>query len=127
MTIDHRWPLAARHFPLGEIRRVLSGTPRRANWFVAGVIIRSHPLARLRLPAARRASVQLLRNGAHHVCTHIIANPTLAREWIVFFKKDGGRSYFLVDESDEVMSFRRLDDAVKELRGLGIKFAEIHL
>lgn len=34
---------------------------------------------------------------------------------------------FLVDESDEVMSFRRLDDAVKELRGLGIKFAEIHL
>ncbi|HCF2670320.1 hypothetical protein Q8W79_01700 [Pseudomonas aeruginosa] len=62
--------------------------------------------------------------------THIIANPTLAREWIVFFKKDGGRSYFLVDESDEsdeVMSFRRLDDAVKELRGLGIKFAEIHL
>ena len=59
--------------------------------------------------------------------THIIANPTLAREWIVFFKKDGGRSYFLVDESDEVMSVRRLDDAVKELRGLGIKFAEIHL
>lgn len=49
------------------------------------------------------------------------------QEWIVFFKKDGGRSYFLVDESDEVMSFRRLDDAVKELRGLGIKFAEIHL
>ncbi len=56
MTIDHRWPLAARHFPLGEIRRVLSGTPRRANWFVAGVIIRSHPLTRLRLPAARRES-----------------------------------------------------------------------
>ena len=45
----------------------------------------------------------------------------------MFFKKDGGRSYFLVDESDEVMSFRRLDEAVKELRGLGIKFAEIHL
>ena len=59
--------------------------------------------------------------------THIIANPTLAREWIVFFKKDGGRSYFLVEESDEVMSFLWLDDAVKELRGLGIKFAEVHL
>lgn len=49
--------------------------------------------------------------------THIIANPTLAREWIVFFKKDGGRSYFLVDESDEVMSFRRLDDAVRSCAG----------
>ncbi len=51
--------------------------------------------------------------------THIIANPTLAREWIVFFKKDGGRSYFLVDESDEVMSFRRLDDAVRRAARAG--------
>ena len=39
------------------------------------------------------------------------------QEWIVFFKKDGGRSYFLVDESDEVMSFRRLDDAVGSCAG----------
>ncbi|WP_425205522.1 hypothetical protein, partial [Pseudomonas aeruginosa] len=53
MTIAHRWPLAAWHFPVGEIRRVLSGSPRRANWFVAGVFIRSHPLPRLRLPGAR--------------------------------------------------------------------------
>ncbi|MGC3710881.1 hypothetical protein, partial [Pseudomonas aeruginosa] len=35
--------------------------------------------------------------------THIIANPTVAWEWIVLFKKDGGRCFFLVDESDEVM------------------------
>ncbi|HBO5844037.1 TPA: hypothetical protein NID39_005540 [Pseudomonas aeruginosa] len=75
----------------------------------------------------KREKVRDRQTAGKISATHIIANPTLAREWIVFFKKDGGRSYFLVDESDEVMSFRRLDDAVKELRGLGIKFAEIHL
>ena len=28
----------------------------------------------------------------------------------MFFKKSGGRSFFLVDEQDEVESFARLDD-----------------
>ena len=45
----------------------------------------------------------------------------------MFFKKSGGRSYFLVDEQDEVESFPRLDDLIEILRGLGIKFAEVHL
>lgn len=57
---------------------------------------------------------------------YIIVNFILVREWIVFFKKDGGCSYFLVDESDEVMLFCWFDDVVKELCGLGIKFVEIY-
>jgi hypothetical protein len=48
-------------------------------------------------------------------------------EWIVFFKKSAGRSYFLVDDNDEVESFSRLDDLIEVVRGLGIKFAEIHM
>ena len=59
--------------------------------------------------------------------THAIQNPAATGEWIVFFKKSGGRSYFLVDEQDEVESFARLDDLIEILRGLGIKFAEVHL
>ncbi len=59
--------------------------------------------------------------------THIIANPSNRKEWIVFFKKDAGRSFFLVDEKEEVESFGRLDDLVDELRELGIKSAEIHI
>ncbi|WP_426133269.1 hypothetical protein [Pseudomonas sp. PWP3-1b2] len=59
--------------------------------------------------------------------THVIQNPADLGEWIVFFKKSGGRSYFLVDEQDEVESFPQLDDLIEILRGLGIKFAEIHL
>jgi hypothetical protein len=58
--------------------------------------------------------------------THVIANPTNTKEWIVFFKKDLGRSYFLVDDKEEVETFARLDDLIDELRDLGIKNAEIH-
>ncbi|MBV4458601.1 MULTISPECIES: hypothetical protein [Pseudomonas] len=59
--------------------------------------------------------------------THVIQNPANLGEWIVFFKKSGGRSYFLVDDNDEVESFSRLDDLIDVVRGLGVKFAEIHL
>jgi|EndMetStandDraft_2_1072991.scaffolds.fasta_scaffold28460_2 hypothetical protein len=58
--------------------------------------------------------------------THVIANPTNPKEWIVFFKKDAGRSYFLVDDNEEVESFGHLDDLIAELRELGLKTAEIH-
>ena len=59
--------------------------------------------------------------------THVIQNPANPGEWIVFFKKSAGRSYFLVDDNDEVESFNRLDDLIETVRGLGIKFAEIHM
>jgi hypothetical protein len=59
--------------------------------------------------------------------THVIQNPAELGEWIVFFKKSAGRSYFLVDDNDEVESFGKLDDLIETLRGLGIRFAEIHL
>lgn len=59
--------------------------------------------------------------------THVIQNPAALGEWIVFFKKSGGRSFFLVDDQDEVESFASLDQLTETLRGLGIKFAEIHL
>ncbi|MFO2464313.1 hypothetical protein OOJ96_10860 [Pseudomonas sp. 15FMM2] len=68
------------------------------------------------------------RHAEGHICaTHVIQNPANSGEWIVFFKKSAGRSFFLVDEQDEVESFPRLDDLIETIRGLGIKFAEIHL
>ena len=57
----------------------------------------------------------------------MIQNPAEPAQWIVFFKKSAGRSYFLVDDNDEVESFNRLDDLIEVVRGLGIKFAEIHM
>lgn len=58
--------------------------------------------------------------------THVIANPTNTREWIVFFKKGAGKSYFLVDDSEAVESFISLDDLIDDLKLMGIKRAEIH-
>lgn len=57
---------------------------------------------------------------------HVLQNPTNSKEWIVFFKKSAGRSYFLVDDKEEVESFQHLDDLIEEIRSLGIKQAEIH-
>lgn len=59
--------------------------------------------------------------------THVIQNPATPGEWIVFFKKSEGRSFFLVDDQDEVESFSSLDALVETVRSLGIKFAEIHI
>jgi len=68
------------------------------------------------------------RHAAGHIsATHVIQNPADPGEWIVFFKKSAGRSFFLVDDRDEVESFSRLDDLIETIRGLGIKFAEIHI
>lgn len=59
--------------------------------------------------------------------THVIANPANPREWIVFFKKGAGRSFFLVDKQEQVESFADLNGLIEELRQLGIKGAEIHI
>ena len=75
----------------------------------------------------KREHVKTHHAEGHITATHVIQNPADLGEWIVFFKKSGGRSYFLVDEQDEVESFARLDDLIETLRGLGIKFAEVHL
>lgn len=37
------------------------------------------------------------------------------------------RSQLFPDDQDEVESFSRLDDLIETIRGLGIKFAEIHM
>ncbi|WP_438868538.1 hypothetical protein [Pseudomonas sp. L1(2025)] len=75
----------------------------------------------------KREHVKARHAEGQITATHVIQNPADLSEWIVFFKKSGGRSYFLVDDQDEVESFPRLDDLIETLRGLGIKFAEVHL
>ena len=59
--------------------------------------------------------------------TQVIANPANPREWILMFRKEGGRSFFLVDAAEQVESFVSLDALILELRGLGIKRVEVQL
>ena len=75
----------------------------------------------------KRERVRERHAEGHISATHVIQNPANSGEWIVFFKKSGGRSFFLVDDHDEVESFEKLDDLIDTIRGLGIKFAEIHM
>ncbi|MDY7564860.1 hypothetical protein QN400_18675 [Pseudomonas sp. RTC3] len=75
----------------------------------------------------KRELVTLRHAEGNISTTHIIQNPATAGEWIVFFKTSAGTSFFLVDDDDEVESFYQLDELVVTIRGLGIKFAEIHL
>lgn len=73
-----------------------------------------------------RAGAGAPRRGSY-LCHPCDSEPGESGEWIVFFKKSAGRSFFLVDDNDEVESFSRLDDLIETVRGLGIKFAEIHM
>lgn len=75
----------------------------------------------------KREHVKMRHAEGQISATHVIQNPADLGEWIVFFKKSGGRSFFLVDDQDEVESFASLDTLTETLRGLGIKFAEVHL
>ncbi|HBZ93018.1 hypothetical protein [Pseudomonas sp. UBA7530] len=59
--------------------------------------------------------------------TQIMANPANTAEWIVFFKKEAGRSFFLVDETEQIETFASLDEVIPELRVLGIKRVEVQL
>ena len=75
----------------------------------------------------KRERVRERHAEGHISATHVIQNPANSGEWIVFFKISGGRSFFLVDDQDEVESFAKLDDLIDTIRSLGIKFAEIHM
>ncbi len=59
--------------------------------------------------------------------TQIMVNPANTRQWIVLFKKDAGRSFFLVDEDEQVQTFASLDALMPELLALGIKRVEVQL
>lgn len=74
----------------------------------------------------KRENVKTKHEEGIQFDTHLIANPANTHEWIAFFKKKAGRSFFLVNDDEEIEPFRHLDDLIQELREVGIKVAEIH-
>ncbi|HEY1027406.1 MAG TPA: hypothetical protein VGE28_07200 [Pseudomonas sp.] len=75
----------------------------------------------------KRADVKRRTDEGVLFDTQVMVNPANTAEWIVFFKKDAGRSFFLVDEAEQVESFSSLNDLMPELRALGIKRVEVQL
>ncbi|KJH75650.1 MULTISPECIES: hypothetical protein [unclassified Pseudomonas] len=74
----------------------------------------------------KREDVKTKHGEGMHFDTHVIVNPANTHEWIILFKKEAGRSYFLVNDNEEIESFGHLDELIRELRELGIKSAEVH-
>jgi hypothetical protein len=74
----------------------------------------------------KREDVKTKHGEGMHFDTHVIVNPANTNEWIILFKKEEGRSYFLVNDNEEIESFVHLDDVIHELRSIGIKSAEVH-
>ena len=75
----------------------------------------------------KRADVKRRSDQGVQFDTQVMVNPANTAEWIVFFKKDAGRSFFLVDAAEQVQTFTSLDALMVELRGLGIKRVEVQL
>lgn len=74
----------------------------------------------------KREDIKSLHEEGRPFATQVIRNPAHPREWIVFFKLSTGRSFFLINDCEEVESFRDLDQLIETLQALGIKLAEIH-
>jgi len=75
----------------------------------------------------KRADVKRRTSEGVVFDTQVMVNPANTAEWIVFFKKGAGRSFFLVDEAEQVETFASLDEVMPELRALGIKRVEVQL
>jgi hypothetical protein len=55
----------------------------------------------------------------------VIPAPSQSRQWILFFLETEGRSYFLLNENDEICQFQTVDEAIGELQALGFKWAVV--
>jgi hypothetical protein len=59
------------------------------------LVDRVNPRSEIRM---KRDDVKTRHGKGMHFDTHVIANPANTSEWIILFKKEAGRSYFLGNE-----------------------------
>lgn len=57
----------------------------------------------------------------------LLPNTISRDEWLVMIKDKQGKSFFLVDDNNEVRSFKSLDDIAALLREVGCKRAKLFL
>ncbi|KAA8976899.1 MULTISPECIES: hypothetical protein [Gammaproteobacteria] len=64
---------------------------------------------------------------SHHRidAARVIPAPSQSRKWILFFLETEGRSYFLLNENDDICQFQTVDEAIGELQALGFKWAVV--
>ncbi|MFO7787062.1 MAG: hypothetical protein R6W87_04705 [Halospina sp.] len=73
----------------------------------------------------KREDIIDLHSNDRIEAARIIPAPSQGRQWILFFEEAGGRSYFLLNEDEEVCQFQTVDSAIEELQALGFRWAEV--
>lgn len=73
----------------------------------------------------KRQAIIDLHEEQRIAAVSIMPAPSREKHWILFFEESEGRSYFLLNEDDEVSQFQTVDGAIEELQSLGFKRAEI--
>ncbi len=73
----------------------------------------------------KKEQIDAMQDDGRLVAVHVLPNPAQSKEWILMFKERGGRSHFLVSETEQITSFETLEAAVHTLRSVGFKRAEI--
>lgn len=73
----------------------------------------------------KKNEIKALREKNRVDSVKIVRSPSDASEWVVLFKADGGKSFFLISDDDQVCSYADLDAAVAALDALGFTRAEV--
>lgn len=73
----------------------------------------------------KKNEIKKLREKGRVDAVKIVRSPADASKWVVLFKENDGKSYFLVSDDDEVCSYSTLDAVVEALDALGFARAEV--
>ncbi len=73
----------------------------------------------------KKNEIKELREKGHVDAVKIVRSPADASEWVVLFKENDGKSFFLVSDDDEVCSYVTLDTVIEALDALGFARAEV--
>lgn len=73
----------------------------------------------------KKNEIKALREKGRIDAVKIMRSPADASEWIVLFKENEGKSFFLISDDDEMCAYPTLDDAVDALDALGFARAEV--
>lgn len=59
------------------------------------------------------------------VSIDVTPNPTLKGTWLVLMHDRDGKSYFLVSDNEDVLSFQTVDSAIEILQSIGFRRAKL--
>ena len=59
------------------------------------------------------------------VSIDLIPNTSIKGEWVILIKDREGKSYFLINQNEDILSFRSINDAVETMQSIGFRRAKL--